>query len=63
MLANSDRPVRRSQADGAMIAFLESDRPDAPRAGDAYGDKGMTRPGVSGGALRRDWDRRTAKGR
>jgi hypothetical protein len=38
MLANSDRPVRRSQADGAMIASLESDRPDAPRAGDAYGD-------------------------
>ena len=27
-----------NRAGRATIAFLESDRPDAPRAGDAYGD-------------------------
>jgi len=30
-------------ASRATIAFLESDRPDAPRAGDAYGDEAQAR--------------------
>jgi hypothetical protein len=54
MLANPDRPVRRSQADGAMIAFFESDRPDAPRAGDAYGDHGRVLLDRASASLRRD---------
>jgi hypothetical protein len=28
----------------ATIAFLESDRPDGPGAGDAYGDQAQARP-------------------
>jgi len=34
-LSGAAAPNRASRA---TIAFLESDRPDAPRAGDAYGD-------------------------
>ena len=34
-LSDAAPPNRASRA---TIAFLESDRPDAPRAGDAYGD-------------------------
>jgi hypothetical protein len=30
---------RRTAPAGATIAFLESDRPEAPRAGDAYGER------------------------
>lgn len=30
--------VPRNRARRATIAFLDSDRPDAPRAGDGYGD-------------------------
>src|SRR5437764_3425998 len=30
-----------NRASRATIAFLESDRPGAPRAGDAYGDKSI----------------------
>jgi hypothetical protein len=29
-----------NRATGATIAFLESDRPEGPRASDAYGDEG-----------------------
>jgi hypothetical protein len=32
-----------NRARRATIAFLESDRPDAPRAGDAYGDVRIAR--------------------
>jgi hypothetical protein len=37
--------VLRNRAAGATSAFLESDRPDGPRADDAYGDAGVVRPG------------------
>jgi hypothetical protein len=47
-LSESARPKLADQgptrafrfASRATIAFLQSDRPDAPRAGDAYGDGG-----------------------
>jgi hypothetical protein len=41
--ARTQRCASAERASRATIAFLESDRPDAPRAGDAYGDG----PGVS----------------
>ena len=37
-----------SRATGATIAFPESDRPRWARAGDAYGDQGITRAGDPG---------------
>jgi hypothetical protein len=42
----------------ATIAFLESDRPDRPRADDAHGDEVMARVGGAGRSLRRELDRR-----
>jgi hypothetical protein len=41
-LSDAPPPNRASRA---TIAFLESDRPDAPRAGDAYGDIWIARVG------------------
>jgi hypothetical protein len=43
--------LRRIAPARATIALLESDRPDAPRAGDAYGDISITPPA---GAVRSD---------
>ena len=40
------RAVLRNRATCATIAFPESDRPDGPRAGDAYGDEGAVRIGT-----------------
>ena len=40
-----------NHASRATIAFLESDRPGAPRAGDAYGDKGSWAPAIPGQVL------------
>jgi hypothetical protein len=37
-----------NRASRETIAFLESDRPDAPRAGDAYDDKAEPTPGSFG---------------
>jgi hypothetical protein len=37
--------VPPNRASRATFAFLESNRPDAPRAGDAYGDEAFVRVG------------------
>jgi hypothetical protein len=58
-LSGAVPPNRTSRA---TIAFLESDRPGGPRAGDAYGDGVITRPAGSGRLLGHVCDRRGASG-
>ena len=53
--------ARTYRASCATIGFLESDRPDGPRAGDAYGDKGITRAGDALRALRHERDRKSTR--
>ena len=51
-IAQTQQHGSAEHATRATIAFRESDRPDGPRAGDAYGDEGVAKALIGGRSQR-----------